>query len=119
MGIHIIETKIEHQLLKQLLDSYFKDMIKYVVDTKKGKIGIGGELHADAEQMLLDEGSLQSDLWGANYYPGKGEEGCIEYTALINIRPSRGNSSMEILDQEAKDRVKEITFSLIGKGEPI
>jgi len=57
---------------------------------------VGGELHADAEQVLLESGSQQSDLWGANYWPGRGREGCVEYTAHINIRPAQGNRSMEI-----------------------
>jgi len=94
-------------------------MVKYVVDLKKSRAAVGGELHADAEQLLLQEGSLQVDLWGANYYPGKGREGCIEYTALINIRPSQGNRGMEIMDPMIRERVRELTFGLIGEGEPL
>ncbi|HYS05477.1 MAG TPA: DUF5674 family protein [Candidatus Dormibacteraeota bacterium] len=33
---------------------------------------VGGELHADAEQLLLEQGSAQADLWGANCFPGQG-----------------------------------------------
>ena len=72
--------------------------MKYVVDVERGVLGLGGEMHADAEQLLLEDGSRQADLWGANYYPGRGREGCIEYTSLINIRPAAGNRSMEIQD---------------------
>jgi Protein of unknown function (DUF5674) len=82
-------------------------------------VAIGGELHADAEQLLLRDGSHQQDLWGANYYPGQGQEGCIEYTALINIRPGEGNRSMEIGDEKLREAVREITFELIGRGEEI
>jgi hypothetical protein len=80
---------------------------------------IGGELHADAEQVLLEKGSRQEDLWGANYYPGLGRDKCIEYTALINIRPSRGNRSMEIGDKGLRRTVREVTFELIGEGEEL
>ena len=58
-------------------------MVKYVVDVERGVVAIGGELHADAEQVLLEQGSRQADLWGANYYPGRGREGCIGTFALI------------------------------------
>jgi hypothetical protein len=63
----------------------------------------------------LASGSRKVELWGANYYPGRGREDCIEYTSLINIRPAQGNRSMEIEDP----RVREITFSLIGEGEAL
>ena len=93
--------------------------MKYVVDLERRVAAVGGDLHADAEQLLLESGSRQTDLWGANYYPGKGSDSCIEYTALINIRPAQGNRSMLIQESEIRDRVREITFALIGEGEPL
>ena len=89
--IVLISSRIDSAQLRRLVGAYFTDMVKYVVDVERRVIGIGGELHADAEQFLLDDGSRQEDLWGANYYPGEGPEDCIEYTALINIRPAQGN----------------------------
>lgn len=94
-------------------------MVKYVVDVERRAAAVGGELHADAEKLLLDAGSRQANLWGANYYPGRGRDECIEFTALINIRPSQGNRSMEIEDPVVRERVREITFALIGQGEPL
>jgi hypothetical protein len=38
---------------------------------------------------------------------------------VINIRPSQGNRSMEIVDSSVRDRIREITFELIGRGEPL
>ncbi len=105
--------------LRRLVDLYFEDMVKYVVDVERGVAAVGGEMHADAEQVLLEDGSRQADLWGANYYPGRGRDGCVEYTALINIRPSHGNRSMEIQDAAVRERVRSLTFSLIGEGEPL
>jgi hypothetical protein len=80
---------------------------------------VGGELHADAEQLLLEDGSRQEDLWGANYYPDLGAAECVEFTSLINIRPAQGNRSMEIEDDEVRDRVRELTHRLIGRGAPL
>jgi hypothetical protein len=105
--------------LKRLVLLYFEDMVKYVVDVERGVIGLGGDMHADAEQLLLEDGSRQADLWGANYYPGRGREDCIEYTSLINIRPAAGNRSMEIQDPAVRERVRGLTRALVGEGEPL
>lgn len=94
-------------------------MVKYVVDVERGIAAVGGELHADAGALLLENGSSQEHLWGANYYPGRGPEGCIEYTSLINIRPSQGNPSMVVQDEGVRVRMKDITFLLIGRGAPL
>lgn len=117
--IVIVDRRIERHELARLVQMFFGDMVKYVVDLDRRVAAVGGELHADAEQLLLETGSRQADLWGANYYPGKGRDACIEYTALINIRPAQGNRSMLIQDPMIRDRLREITFELIGEGEPL
>ncbi|HEX3551918.1 MAG TPA: DUF5674 family protein [Thermoanaerobaculia bacterium] len=117
--IVIVSSRIDRGELARLVGSFFEGMVKYVVDLERQVAAVGGELHSDAEQLLLDSGSRQADLWGANYYPGKGPEECIEYTSLINIRPAQGNRVMLIMDPAIRERVREITFALIGKGEPL
>ena len=118
-GIVIVRERIDPAELERLVLLYFEDMVKYVVDVERGVVGLGGEMHADAEQLLLENGSRQADLWGANYYPGRGRDGCIEYTALINIRPAQGNRSMEIQDPALRERVRDLTWALVGEGEPL
>jgi hypothetical protein len=117
--IVIVERRIEPAELARLVLLHFEDMVKYVVDVERRLAAVGGELHADAEQLLLQSGSRQADLWGANYYPGQGPEECIEYTSLINIRPAQENRSMLIADPGLRERIREITFALIGKGEAL
>lgn len=115
----VVETRLDEAELRRLVAAHFEDMVKFVVDVQRGIAAVGGELHADEEAVLLESGSRQGDLWGANYYPGRGEDDCIEYTALINIRPAQGNRSMLIEDEGVRARVREITFDLIGRGEPL
>src|SRR4051812_30367982 len=115
--IVIVEGRIEPAKLARLVLLHFEDMVKYVVDVERRLAAVGGELHADAEQLLLQSGSRQADLWGANYYPGRGPEECIEYTSLINIRPTQGNRGMLIADSGLRAKIQEITFALIGEGE--
>jgi hypothetical protein len=114
----VLEQRIEHVVLRRLVER-FEDMVKYVVDVERRVIAIGGEMHSDAEQVLLESGSRQAEMWGANYYPGRGREACIEFTALINIRPSAGNRGMEVQDQALRARIQEITSALVGEGEPL
>ena len=116
--ILVLGRRIERAELARLA-RLFGDMVKYVVDVERGVIAIGGELHADAEQALLDRGSRPADLWGANYYPGQGREGCVEFTSPINIRPARGNPGMEIGDPAIRERIRAITFALVGEGEAL
>lgn len=118
--IVIVEDEpVAPHALRTLVDRFFEDMVKYVVDLERGVAAVGGELHADAEALLLEAGSRQQDLWGANYRPGLGPDDCIEFTALINIKPSQGNRSMVVEDEHVRDRVRELTFRLIGRGEPL
>jgi len=119
-GVVVVRTgRIDRRELRRLVDLFFEDMVKYVVDVERGVAAVGGEMHADAEEALLEDGSRQADLWGANYYPGRGREECIEYTSLINIRPAQGNRSMEIQEPAVRARIRELTWARIGEGEPL
>lgn len=111
--IKIIKKRISNDELMVFLGKPFSEMIKFVVDVEKQIIALGGEMHADAEQILIEDGSEQKNLWGGNIYPKlKGEEK-IEFTSLINIRPSQDNCSMEIQDKNIKAKAIEIINDLI------
>ena len=117
--IVLLSARVETAELARLVAQHFGDMVKLVVDVDRGIVALGGQLHADAEKLLLDAGSAQASLWGANYYPGRGAERCLEYTSLINIRPAEGNPSMEIEDLARRARVRELAFALVGTGEKL
>ena len=67
--IIIVIKKISKKKLKQLAEKRFGDLVKAVVDIKRGIMALGGELHADEEAELLKNGSQQQNLWGINLYP--------------------------------------------------
>jgi len=113
MEIKIIKTKIPKEELKRMAEETFGDMVKIVVDVKREIMAIGGEMHADAESLLLQDGSRQDDLWGANLYPDLSPENFIEYQSLLNIRPRLGNRAIEIESTEIKNKIKEIINKLI------
>jgi len=88
-------------------------MIKAVVDLKKEIIALDGELHADLEALLIEKDSRQENLWGINLYLEKPSKERIEYTALINIRPSQDNPSMEIENTRIRKKIGELVNKLI------
>ena len=84
-----------------------------MVDVKKNLLAVDAEMHADLEQLLLNDGSDQEDLWGANIYPLRLKKDQLEYTSLINIRPAMGNRSMEVMDLKIKKRIRIIVSELL------
>lgn len=81
------------------------DFIRVVVDVKTGAMAIGGEMHADAEQALLDSGSDPDCVWGGSFNLQTKK---IETVALINVRPELGNDSQEILYPETREKFTKI-----------
>jgi hypothetical protein len=104
--------------MKQMAEGSFLDFVKAVVDIQKGIMAVGGELHADAEAILIQDGSAQQDLWGINIFLDKPQEQMIEFTSLINIRPREGNKSMEIQNDEVRNKIKRIIDKLIDFPSP-
>lgn len=111
--MHILKNKIKRSDIAKNYQTYFKTMTKAVVDVRRNVMGLDGELHSDIEAALLEDGSLQDDLWGINIYPSMPKEDFIEYTSMINIRPHQGNNSMEVEDKTIKDKIREIVFGFI------
>jgi hypothetical protein len=108
--IHLLKLSATSIQIQEMLAQY-EDMIKIVVDIRRGILSGGGEMHADCESVLLDDGSEQDDLWGANWYPA---EQRIEFESLINIRPRLGNRSILIQDENLRQQVETITREILG-----
>jgi len=92
----------------------FGDMVKAVVDVSREIMAAGGELHADEEALLLEEGSRQGDLWGINLYPTETSPEWIEFDSMINVRPARGNRSRDVEDEETRAIIRRIVESLVA-----
>ena len=113
MKIQIISKKIDQKVLLKLTNAWFKSFVKFVVDIKTGQLAVGGELHSDAELLLLENGAEQSNLWGGNFFPYKFSEQRIEFTSLINIRPKDNNYSMEIENDIIRKKVTTLVETLL------
>lgn len=108
--IHSLRERPSPTQMTDMLQEY-ETMIKIVVDIRQRILSGGGEMHADCESVLLESGSEQDDLWGANWYS---DEQRIAFESLINIRPRLGNRSILIQDENIRKQVEDITRHVLG-----
>jgi hypothetical protein len=108
--IHLLTVQATSEQVKEMLQEY-ESMIKIVVDIRRRILAGGGEMHSDCESVLLEDGSEQDDLWGANWYPAEQE---IVFESLINIRPRLGNRGILIQSEELRQQVSSVTFEILG-----
>ena len=111
--IKIILQPISRKEVEVIASERFGDMVKGVVDIEKKIMALGGELHADEETILLEQGSKQENLWGINLYPGVHDDSWLEFDSMINIRPKQGNRSRGIEDILIQHQIRDIVYMLI------
>ena len=109
----IISQSISRAELADLAEMQFGDWIKAVVDVSRRIMAIGGDLHADDEALLLEDGSRQQDLWGINLYLDEEGPDWLEFDSLINIRPGQGNRSRGVDDERTRERIRTLVDSLV------
>ena len=106
--VHLLRSAPTPEQVTDMLEFY--SYIKLAVDVRRGILAGGGEMHADCEAVLLENGSRQVDVWGADWRPKKN---LVTFESLINIRPWDGNNGMELDDERLReysrtDRAKDI-----------
>ena len=85
--------------------------VKLAVDIERKVIAGGANLHYKCEEKLLEDGSRQQDIWGADWYPYTQE---IAYESMINIRPSQNNRTMEIRSPVIREKIAQIIQEFFG-----
>ncbi|MCP9438360.1 MAG: DUF5674 family protein [Nitrospira sp.] len=113
MDIRIIRDTMTKSELRTIAAQQFGDMVKAVVDVDRGIMALGGELHADEETLLLEDGSHQENLWGVNLYPDRPALEWIEFDSMINVRPAQGNRSRFVERAEIRNTIVTIVNRLI------
>ena len=66
--------RISIEELKEMSKSMFGDLVKAVIDTERAIMAIDATMHSDQEVFLLENGSLQHNLWGINIHPNAHKE---------------------------------------------
>lgn len=113
MQITIVTDTINKRAIEEIARDQFGDMVKAVADVEKGILAVGGELHADEEAVLIEDGSRQENLWGINLYPKKSSDEWIEFNSMINVRPSQDNHSRSVENPEVQKKIRAIVKKLI------
>ncbi len=109
MKIHILRQRASEKQILEMLEE-LQTYIKLAVDVERAVIAGGGEYHADCEEVLLEDGSRQENVWGADWYP---DSNALEFGALINIRPQQSNPGMEIESLELRNKIETIVRPLL------
>lgn len=104
MGAKLILNKPSPDEMKELLAAH-GTYIKLAVDVSLRRVAGGGEWHADAEALLLESGSRQSDIWGGDWLPASKE---VEFDSMINVSTERNNPSREIQNEDIRRGFEEI-----------
>ncbi len=104
----MIITQSEPFTLDQIeeLKKRYEVYIKTVIDLEKKICSAGMEMHYEGEQILLGQGSKQSDIWGGGIDL---ETKSIEFNSFINIRPADNNTSNEIQAPERREEYEKLT----------
>jgi hypothetical protein len=104
----VIITKSEPFTVEEIekLKNQFGSYIKMVIDLEKKVCSAGMDRHFEGEEILLAQGSEQSDIWGGGVDI---ETKTIDFNSFINIRPSDSNPSNEIQNLETREIFEELS----------
>lgn len=114
MRVVTSDAPISRAELTELAEARFGDFVKAVVDVKGERMVVGGAMHADEEEILLEMGSKQADLWGINLYPDIDGDDWIEFDSMINLRPTFGNLTRGVDDPAAQAAIRAVVRKLVS-----
>jgi hypothetical protein len=106
---------LSFEQVRQLARQRFGDMVKAVVDLRRGIMLLDADMHADQEAELLADGSAQEDLWGINLYPDAAGADWLEFDSMINLRPSFGNRSRGVDDPSTREAIVQLVERLVRR----
>lgn len=101
-------TKEEVKKLQKVFGFY----IKTVIDVEKKICSAGCDRHFESEKILLEQGALQSNLWGGGIDV---ETKVIDGNSFINIRPADNNTSNEIQDPIIRKKFENLMRFFFGE----
>ncbi len=102
----LVSDTITQAAILQLAENQFAGIVKGVIDIETGLMALGGELHADEEAFLLENGAKQENLWGFNIYIDDNFPNTVEFDSLINIRPRQNNRSRHVEDPIIRQEIE-------------
>jgi len=113
MEIKIIKEKINREELEKIAQQEYVTLVKIAVDTKKEIIALGGEWHSECQEVLIENGSINKNIWGANVTVSAPKKDRVTFHSLINVKPHCGHQQMEIQNADIKEKITQIIDKLI------
>lgn len=99
----------KEELIKTSTNFIDDNAIKAVVDIERAVIAVDSSMHFECEQLLLENGSHQENLWGINLYLDEENiDDLVEFDSMINIRPAQNNRTRSVENPETKAKIKEV-----------
>jgi hypothetical protein len=102
--ILILKDKTTDEQIKEVTNIY-PGYTKVVVDIEQGLLAAGGEYHIDCEQALLENGSVQENLWGGGF---RFENKEVDFIGLTNYKVGMNNFSYEVSSPEVREKMEVI-----------
>ncbi|MFZ2663956.1 MAG: DUF5674 family protein [Patescibacteria group bacterium] len=100
--ILILKDKATEEQIKEVTKIY-PGYTKVVVDIEKGVLAAGGEYHIGCEQELLENGSIQENLWGGGF---RFESKEVDFIGLTNYKVGMSNFSYEVSIPDVRDKME-------------
>ena len=96
-------------LIKASSNFIDENTIKGAVDIERRIMAVDAPMHYECEQLLLENGSRQENIWGINLYLDEDNiDDLVEFDSMINIRPAEGNRSRGVESEETRARIKDV-----------
>lgn len=111
----IVKEQITIEELREMSQKMFGNIVKAVVDIEKEIMAVDGELHADEEMLLTEEGSKRENVWGINFHPDDSGSDFVEFDSMINLKPHLGNRTRGVENEETRKKIIEVVDKLVKK----
>jgi hypothetical protein len=109
-----VVTEISLAELNEMSTKMYGNLVKAGIDIEQRIMLVDMGMHADGEAYLLENGSEQKALWGINLHPDKyGSKDFVEFDSMINIRPSQGNASKDVLDPAIREQIVGLVMEIV------
>lgn len=116
MRIVTLKDTISFDELKVMSEKSFGTMVKAIIDTECEVVAVDAGMHVDLEYFLLENGSVQDNLWGINFYPFKDyDQEWLDFDSILNIRPETGNRSRYVESALIRKKIVDIVTQLVQK----
>ena len=108
MSIQILEKPISMDKVRELAKEWYETMIKGTVDIDLNKVAIGGDYHMESCELLVQNGSNHTNIWGFNIRFEEDPNGILEFDSLVNIKPALGNKSRSVENVDIIEKATKI-----------